>query len=195
MFIVVQPELSSSGDEDLVGRIRSGDKRAFATLVERYGGRFRALAYRFTGDMALAEDLVQEAFVKLWTHADRFDAQKAKFTTWFHRIVVNRCLDEKRKRRLSPLPEGYDTPDTSIQVDVKLENDASNVRLQAVLLGLSERQRTAVTLSYFDCLSNQDAADVMDLNIKAYESLLARSRAKMRKMLMAEKTDLLSAFG
>jgi len=195
VFIVVQPELSSSGDEDLVGRIRSGDKRAFATLVERYGGRFRALAYRFTGDMALAEDLVQEAFVKLWTHADRFDAQKAKFTTWFHRIVVNRCLDEKRKRRLSPLPEGYDTPDTSIQVDVKLENDASNVRLQAVLLGLSERQRTAVTLSYFDCLSNQDAADVMDLNIKAYESLLARSRAKMRKMLMAEKTDLLSAFG
>lgn len=192
---MVQPELSSSGDEDLVGRIRSGDKRAFATLVERYGGRFRALAYRFTGDMALAEDLVQEAFVKLWTHADRFDAQKAKFTTWFHRIVVNRCLDEKRKRRLSPLPEGYDTPDTSIQVDVKLENDASNVRLQAVLLGLSERQRTAVTLSYFDCLSNQDAADVMDLNIKAYESLLARSRAKMRKMLMAEKTDLLSAFG
>ena len=195
MSAVVQPELDSLKDEDLVIRVSTGDKGAFRVLASRHGARFRALAYRFTSDMALAEDLVQEAFVKLWTHAGRFDGQRAKFTTWFHRIVVNRCLDEKRKRTLAPLPEGYDEADTAVGADVKLESDAANDRLNVALAELSERQKTAVLLSYFDGLSNQEAAEVMELNLKAYESLLVRSRANMRKVLMSEKTDLLSAFG
>jgi len=181
-------------DEALVTRISAGDKEAFRVLARRHGARFRALAYRFMGDMMLAEDLVQEAFVKLWTHAGRFDAGKAKFTTWFHRIVVNKCLDEKRKRKPAPLPEGYDTADTAPLADVKLENTAASQHLKDVLTTLSERQFTAVTLSYFNGLSNKEAAEVMELNIKAYESLLVRSRAQMRKMLMADKADLLSAF-
>lgn len=195
MIAVVQPELDSLKDEELVTRISGGDKHAFRALAQRHGGRFRALAYRFTDDMALAEDIVQETFVKLWTHAGRFDGAKAKFTTWFHRIVVNRCLDEKRKRRLEILPEGYDEPDGSPLADKKLETDSTTARLHAALKGLSERQRTAVTLSYLNGLSNQEAADAMELNIKAYESLLVRSRAKMRQMLMTEKSDLLAAFG
>ena len=188
------PALDSLIDEDLVSRISAGDKAAFRVLARRHGARFRALAYRFMGDMMLAEDLVQEAFVKLWTHASRFDAGKAKFTTWFHRIVVNKCLDEKRKRKPASLPEGYDTADTAPLTDVKLENTAANQQLKDVLITLSERQFTAVTLSYFNGLSNREAAEVMEMNIKAYESLLVRSRAHMRKMLMADKADLLSAF-
>ena len=192
---MVQPEIDSLRDEELVTRVAKGDKKAFCLLVRRHGSRFRALAYRFVGDMALAEDLVQEAFIKLWTHAARFDDNKAKFTTWFHRIVVNRCLDEKRKRKPETLPEEYDEPDMSAGADAKIESDATNARLKTALDGLSERQHTAVMLSYFNGLSNQEAADVMELHIKAYESLLVRSRANMRKMLMTEKADLLSAFG
>jgi len=192
---VVQPEIDSLRDEELVTRVAKGDKKAFCLLAGRHGNRFRAVAYRFVGDIALAEDLVQEAFIKLWTHAARFDSDKAKFTTWFHRIVVNRCLDEKRKRKPEALPEGYDAPDISAGADAKIESDAVNARLKTALDGLSGRQRTAVTLSYFNGLSNQEAADVMELKIKAYESLLVRSRANMRKMLMTDKADLLSAFG
>lgn len=182
-------------DEDLVGRLAGGDRYAFRVLVRRHGARYRALAYRFVGDMALAEDLVQEAFVKLWTHAHRFDGAKAKFTTWFHRVVTNRCLDEKRKRRLEPLPEGFDEPDKRPSAEEVLGQDHANQKLMKALSGLSERQKTAVTLSYLDGLSNNEAAEVMDLNIKAYESLLVRSRAKMRQALAAEKEDLMSAIG
>ena len=144
--------------------------------------------------MALAEDLVQEAFVKLWTGADRFDPARAKFTTWFHRVVINKCLDHKRKRTFTALPEGYDAEDMAPLADATLENTALTKRLEAVLQSLSVRQYTAVTLSYFEGLSNKEAAEVMDLNIKAYESLLLRSRTTMRKTLSAEKDDLLSAF-
>ena len=192
--IVSSPDRDSMNDEVLVSLISEGDKKAFAVIARRHGGRFRALAFRFVGDMALAEDLVQEAFVKLWTHADRFNSSKAKFTTWFHRIIVNRCLDEKRKRTLDALPDGFDQPDDTPRADVQIGNNAAAARLNVVLKKLSERQRIAVTLSYLEELSNQEAAEVMGLKLKAFESLLLRSRANMRKMLIADKTDLLSAF-
>jgi len=191
---LAQVPIESLEDEQLVARICGGDQAAFRVVALRHGGRYRALAYRFVGNMTLAEDLVQEAFIKLWTHAVHFDSKKAKFATWFYRIVVNRCLDEKRKRRIEALPDGFDVADSAIGADQLLEADAVTARLKVVLSGLSERQYTAVTLSYFDGLSNQEAADVMDMNIKAYESLLLRSRAAMRKILISEKSDLLSAF-
>lgn len=186
--------LDSLSDEDLVAMVSAGDKDAFRVLARRHGGRFRALAYRFTADMTLAEDLVQEAFVKLWTSAEKFDPRQAKFTTWFHRVVINKCLDQKRKRTFAALPEGYDSEDTSPLADTVLENTAVTRKLEAVLRGLSVRQYTAITLSYFEGLTNREAADVMKLNIKAYESLLLRSRTAMRKTLMVDKNDLLSAF-
>lgn len=188
-------EDTEAGDEALMERIKGGDHSAFRVLAVRHGNRYRALAYRFVSDMALAEDLVQEAFVKLWTNADRFDGTRAKFTTWFHRVVVNRCLDEKRKRKLEPLPEGYDKPDTATGVEDLMEQEGAGERLVIALKALPERQQTAITLSYFDGLSNLEAADVMDMNIKAYESLLVRARAKLRDALASDKTDLMTAFG
>ncbi|MBL4791185.1 MAG: sigma-70 family RNA polymerase sigma factor [Kordiimonadaceae bacterium] len=186
--------MDSLDDETLVVRVTQANRAAFGVLTARHGARYRALAFRFVHDMALAEDLVQEAFVKLWTHASLFDASKSKFTTWFHRIVVNRCLDEKRKRRILPLPEGFDVVDSAPAVDDTLEVNSVQNRLKAVLGNLPERQRTAVVLNYFDGMSNQEAADVMDLNIKAYESLLVRARTNMRKKMMTERADLMSAF-
>lgn len=188
-------QVEDVNDEDLMVRVAEGDKSAFQQLTIRHGMRYRALAYRFLGDMARAEDLVQDAFVKVWTNADSFHGGKAKFTTWFHRVVVNRCLDEKRKRTLEQLPENFDQVDQTASVEALLEKDAVGKRLSRAIKVLSERQQTAVKLSYFDELSNQEAADVMGLKLKAYESLLVRSRTKMRQALAAEKTDLLSALG
>nr|WP_281501680.1 sigma-70 family RNA polymerase sigma factor [Kordiimonas laminariae] len=188
-------QVEDATDESLMVQVAEGNKGAFRQLTLRHGMRYRALAYRFLGDMARAEDLVQDAFVKLWTNADSFNAGKAKFTTWFHRVVVNRCLDEKRKKTIEQLPENFDQVDQTASVEVLLEKDAVGKRLSRALDALSERQQTAVKLSYFDELSNQEAADVMGLKLKAFESLLVRSRTKMRQVLAAEKTDLLSALG
>ncbi len=188
-------KLEEISDEQLMVSISNGDAVAFKALAERHGLRYRALAYRFLGDMARAEDMVQDAFVKIWTNPERFNVKKAKFTTWFHRVVVNRCLDEKRKKTAEALPDGFDVIDTSKSVESVLDRDVVGGKLKIAMKLLSERQQTAVKLSYFDELSNQQAADVMNMKIKAYESLLVRSRAKMRLTLAAEKSDLLSALG
>ncbi|UTW55504.1 sigma-70 family RNA polymerase sigma factor [Kordiimonas sp. SCSIO 12610] len=178
-------------DEELVEAIVSGNRQAYAKLVDKYARQFRMIAYRLLGDMSFAEDMVQEAFIKLWTNAHSFDARQAKFSTWFYRIVVNKCLDEKRKKRPSALPENYDEVDTSERVDSMLEKQGRNKLLNTALENLPERQRIAVTLSYMDQLSNMEAAEIMDLNIKAYESLLVRARAALRKLLAQEKAQLL----
>jgi len=181
-------------DEALVEQVCGGDQHAFGCLVERHGTRFRAIAVRTCGDQTMAEEMVQEAFVKLWTRPDQFDASKAKFTTWFHRVVVNRCLDELRRKRPDALPEGFEVADDRVGAEALIDIEGGSKRLYGALATLSDRQRSALTLSYLDGYSNVEAANIMALNLKAYESLLVRARAKMREALLLDKSDLLSAF-
>lgn len=181
-------------DEDLMACIRQGDRSAFSLLVRRHGLRFRGLAMRLVVDVALAEDIVQEAFVKLWTKPDGFNPEKARFTTWFHRVVVNRCLDEKRRRVPSPLPEGFDSADTRPDPAQSYEQNAGVEELDAALDRLPERQARALRLSYLEGHTNQQAATLMAMNIKAFESLLARARVKMKEELKTVKRDLFAAF-
>lgn len=181
-------------DEALVEQVCGGDREAFACLVERHGLRFRAIAMRTCGDQMMAEEMVQEAFVKLWTRPDKFNREKARFTTWFHRVVVNRCLDELRRKRPEPLPEGFDVADDRPGAETLIGRLGSSRQLFTALCRLSNRQRSALTLSYLDGYSNSEAADIMELNIKAYESLLLRARGKMREALARDKADLMSTF-
>jgi len=190
-----QQLLDDSTDEVLVSCVRGGDRQAFSVLVTRHGMRFRSIANRVLGDLALSEEVVQDAFVTLWTKADAFDPERAKFTTWFHRVVFNRALDMKRRKKPDALPEGYEVADTRPQADHAVDQTTQMATLSAAMENLSDRQKTALTLSYLDGYSNSDAADIMALNVKAFESLLVRARAKMRDMLKAEKTNLLSVFG
>lgn len=188
-------EAEEPTDEALMGRVATGDRTAFGMLVRRHALRYRALAFRYLDDVARAEDLVQEAFTKIWTHADRFDSTKARFTTWFHRIVVNRCLDEKRRRKVDQLPETFDEADDRPNAEALLGEESGKAQLHAALTRLPDRQRIAVTLSYFDGLSNIEAAEAMEMNLKAYESLLVRSRAKLREFLMNDREQLFEALG
>jgi RNA polymerase sigma-70 factor (ECF subfamily) len=157
--------------------------------------RFRSIASRILPDISQAEEVVQDAFVTLWTKADAYDPTRAKFTTWFHRVVVNRALDTKRRKTPETLPEGYDAVDTRPIADVVAEQDMQVTQLMKALDELPDRQQTALKLSYLDGYSNIEAAEIMALNIKAFESLLVRARAKMRDVLKAEKDNMLSVFG
>lgn len=181
-------------DEALVGRLLHGDKNAFARLIDRHGVRFRAIAIKTLGDAAKAEDIVQDAYIKLWTDPSRFNPEKAKFTTWFYRVVFNACLDEKRRRTPEPLPDGYEGLDPALLASDQVGQDQTVLALQGALGQLSERHRRALQLSYLDGFSNQEAADIMDLNIKAFESVLVRARSKLREMLQTSRADMLGAF-
>ncbi len=182
------PQLTDSA---LMRHIAEGSKEAYAVLVRRYALRCGQLAYGQLGDITLAEDVVQDVFTKLWVKAFMFDENRAQFTTWLYRIVVNRCLDEKRKKKPEPLPENYEERDDRPLVEENLVHEGQRQIVIAAVNGLPERQSIAITLSYFDDVSNLEAAGIMGVNIKAYESLLVRARAKLKQMLTEQKEFLL----
>src|SRR5688572_17695854 len=87
-------------DNELLALIQDGNGQAFGVLVERHTDRFYRLAYRYLQNRAATEDVVQDAFLKLWENPALWQPQRnSKFTTWFYRIVVNLCLDQRKKKK------------------------------------------------------------------------------------------------
>lgn len=185
-------ELSNSSDEELVVRLAQRDRRAFTILVERHAERFYACAYRYTHDQDEAEDVVQDSFLKIWRKPTLWKAGKgAKFTTWFYRIVVNAAIDKVRARKphddIEAAPALADERPNAFH---KLRQKERQLQIEDTLNTLPERQKSALNLSYYEELSNKEAADVMGLGLKAFESLLGRARASMRQAL--EQQGILS---
>lgn len=186
----IEGGLAGAPDHELAARVGDGQHAAFSVLVYRHTDRYLALAERVMGSRAEAEDAVQDSFMKLWTHAAGFDPCKAKFSTWFYRIVLNRCLDKKRVKKPVALPEGYDVVDDSDSPSDHMEGKQSSKLVQVHLMELPDRQRTAITLCYFDGLSNKEAAEILDVSVKALESLLIRGRRALAANLACEADKL-----
>jgi len=176
-------QLDGNDDEILMARIASGNQLAFASLVERYTNRAYAAAWRILNGSADAEDVVQEVFTRLWVHAPSWDAGKAKFSTWFYRILLNACIDHKRKRVNLPLDVIDEPQDATPSIEQRLVQDQLALHVAAQVHALPERQRLAILLCYFEGLSNQEAAEIMQLHIKALEALLVRARKTLHLTL------------
>ena len=173
----------SDGDEALVKRIGRGDAGAFKILMTRYASLHLSFAKRLVGSREEAEDIVQESYAKLWTHARDFDPRKSKFTTWFYRVVFNRCLDHKRKKRPLALPEGFDAPDDAPSAHHALEASERAAKVREALERIPARQKAAIVLCYFEGVSNREAAEILGLSVKALESLLGRGRQSLQVFL------------
>lgn len=181
------------GEEDavLMRLVAGGDRAAFGRLVRRHLPGTVRLAARVLGNAAAAEDAAQEAFVRVWKHAARFEdpgARGALFTTWLYRIVVNLCIDEKRKARFSALDDVPEPLDARPDAEGEMQGKERAARVQAALAALPERQRTALVLCFYEELSNREAAEIMGVGVKALESLLVRARRTLREELEGERT-------
>jgi RNA polymerase sigma-70 factor (ECF subfamily) len=184
--------LNDLPDHDLIKHIALGHSASFAIIVFRYTDRYLAMAQRVLGDREEAKDAIQDAFIKLWEKAQSFDPNKAKFSTWFYRIVLNQCLDKKRKKRPISLPENFDIKDESINQEQQADETQTAATVKAQLDRLPDKQKTAIILCYFEGLSNKEAAEVLDLNIKALESLLSRGRKTLAQTLAPHVKELLN---
>lgn len=174
--------MTAHDDAALLARISEGNASAFAALVERHNRRFYALAYRFTMHRQEAEDVVQDAFLKLWERPDQWQADRnTRFTTWFYRVVVNLCLDRKKRKRPLPLAEDFDMADDRPSQEESFSGHQQRKLLESAIADLPERQRVALNLCFYEGLSNQEAADVMQLNLKALQSLLMRAKATLKE--------------
>ena len=170
-------------DEELLSRVARGDPAAVRALVARKLPRLLSLAGRMLGDAPEAEDVAQEAFLRIWKQAPKWRPGEARFDTWLHRVALNLCYDRLRRRRELAFAEPPDRPDEGPGPDRGLEASDTGRRVSAALQALPDRQREAIVLCHYQELGNIEAAAVMGVSVEALESLLGRGRRSLRAAL------------
>ncbi|WP_417714689.1 RNA polymerase sigma factor [Pseudophaeobacter arcticus] len=183
------PEAS---DEALLVRFGNGDPSVAAELTQRLAPRVLSLATRVLGSRAEAEDVTQEAMIRLWKIAPEWRSGEARVTTWLYRVGMNLCIDHKRKARgghvdLDAIPE---PPDPAAGAAEALQEGARRDALQEALMTLPERQRQAVVLRHIEELTNPEIAGIMDISVEAVESLTARGKRTLAKALAGRREEL-----
>jgi RNA polymerase sigma-70 factor (ECF subfamily) len=169
-------------DEALMARVARGDQPAFRVLARRHLPAIVRLARRILGNTADAEDVAQEAMLRVWTHAPRWQPLAA-FKTWLTRVVVNLCLDRKRRAPWVELEAAGEIADSAPVASELAETDERERLLQAAITELPDRQRTAIVLTYSEGMSNAQVADILDTSVSAIETLLVRGKQNLRRAL------------
>ena len=185
-------ETRQLSDERLVELSLDGDEGALGTLVQRYQRRLTAFLSQLVGDIELARELSQEAFVRAWSALERFNP-KYRFSTWLFRIAHNLGIDQLRRRRLQTTPlyrsdsEGGEVevvvPDLDKDPLGHLENRALASELREVIEGLRPEYRELVLLRHFGGLSYQEIADFTEMPLGTVKNKLFRAHSVLRKAL------------
>lgn len=186
------PDAGTAAEEAAVlARIRDGDAAAFRTLVDRHVAVLLSIARRMLKGEGDAEDIVQEALVRVWHHAGTLELGPGGLRPWLRRVVTNLCLDHLRRHRLTSVvadvPETPEAPEQSRGLE---EADLTK-RVEAALAALPERQRVALTLFHYEGLSQIEVGDMLGISDEAVESLLARARRSLKVALKDEWRQLL----
>ncbi len=179
-------------DERLVELALDGDEDAFGTLVRRYQRRLTAFLSQLVGDLELARELSQEAFVRAWSALERFNPQY-RFSTWLFRIAHNLGIDQLRRRRLQTVSlHRTDSDGDEVEMVVTdhnkdplghLENSALASELREVIDGLRPEYRELVLLRHFGGLSYQEIADFKGMPLGTVKNKLFRAHSVLRKAL------------
>lgn len=177
-------------DEVLLALFATGDQSAARVLTARLLPGVFALAQRMLKDRAEAEDVAQEAMLKLWKIAPDWREGEAKLSTWLYRIGSNLCIDRLRKRRTVGLDQAPEQADDTPSVEAVLIAKDRAVALQNALDRLPDRQKLALTLRHFEELSNPDIAAVMESSVEAVESLINRGRRNLAGYLASKRAEL-----
>ena len=167
----------------LVALVRKGDQRAYTDLVVRHLPAIEVYAKRIVNDDTLAQDIAQDVMVVLWQRSSDFNPNKARLTTWLHRIAHNRCIDVLRKRQREVNWDPSESEHLLTESDTPREEQFIDV----ALMRLPESQRNALVLTYYQNLSNREVAEIMNSSVRAVESLLVRARGNLKKQLETQQ--------
>jgi RNA polymerase sigma-70 factor (ECF subfamily) len=181
-------------DEELMLAICKGDQSAYQTVVKEHLKPISHYAYRLLGNQKDTEDITQETFLKLWINAATWKPEKAKLTTWLHRITHNLCVDYLRKHSRMQTQDNFEEHlvDSSEETNDRnadftqrdLCRDSDKIRiLDSALTQLPESQRSAIMLCTVQNFSNKEAAVIMDISVKALESIIARAKRSLKSII------------
>ncbi|MEP4037286.1 RNA polymerase sigma factor [Pseudophaeobacter sp.] len=181
-----------ASDDALLVLYANGDAAAAAELMQRLAPRALGVAIRVLGSRAEAEDVTQEAMMRLWRMAPEWQPGQAKVSTWLYRVVINLCIDLKRRQRsghvdLDAIPE---PPDPASSAAEQMQDLARQDALQQALMQLPERQRQAVVLRHIEELTNPEISGIMEISVEAVESLTARGKRALAKCLANRREEL-----
>lgn len=167
-----------------MGEVAAGNRAAFTLLARRHVRRGLAIATRVLGNTADAEEVVQDSLMQVWRHAPDWRGDGSRFSTWLHRIVVNRCLSMRRRhRRVEPLEAAAAVTDGRPDAVTVIEGRDLAARVDAAIAALPPRQRVALSLCHYEEMSCAEAAAVMGVSVSSMESLLVRARRAVRDRL------------
>ena len=179
---------SDVSDDALLIAFGNGDRTAALALTERLTPRILGYATRLLRDRAEAEDVTQDAMLRLWKIAPDWRQGEAQVTTWLYRVVANLCTDRLRKSGRTVDIDGVAEPaDTSPGAETMMTDRDRVAALDAALQTLPDRQRQAVVLRHLEGLSNPEIGNVMDLSVEAVESLTARGKRALAAALSGQK--------
>ena len=177
-------------DDALLVLYANGDRAAARALTLRLTPRVLAFAQRMLGNRAEAEDVAQEAMLRLWKVAGDWRQDRAKVSTWLYRVASNLCTDLLRRRRSVPLDGIAEPEDGHPGVVAGMIDQDRALALEAALALLPERQRQAVILRHLDGFTNPEIAAMMDIGVEAVESLTARGKRSLAAALAGRREEL-----
>ncbi len=184
-------DLDALDDGALMVLFANGDPGAARLLTERLLPRAFRHAARVLGDRAEAEDLAQEAMLRLWKAAADWRADgSAKPGTWLHKVVANLAIDRLRRSGRSVELGDDDFADATPGVEAQMQEGDRMSALDSALRTLPERQRQAVVLRHIEGLSNPEIAEVLEIGVEAVESLTARGKRALKTALEGQKEAL-----
>ena len=178
-------------DEALLVAFANGDPEAARDLSVRLLPRVLGQATRLLSDRSEAEDVAQDAMMRLWKIAPDWRQGEAQVTTWLYRVVSNLCTDRLRKRRGGvSLDQVAEPEDDAPSVAAQMQTDTRLQALSDALGQMPERQAQAVSLRHLEGLSNPEIAEIMDISVRSVESLTARGKRALADILAGRKAEL-----
>jgi RNA polymerase sigma-70 factor (ECF subfamily) len=188
---VVAAGLDQVADADLLARARNKDGNAFAVLVDRHFPVVHRVVWRMLKGHADAEDVAQEAFLRLWRDPAQV-RDGAALKGWLMRVATNLVMDRYRAKPADQLDETVEVSDGRASADEEIDRGRAVAAIDVAVASLPERQKLALTLVHFEHMSNIAAAAIMEISVEALESLLARARRTLKERLAPNRNHLLA---
>jgi RNA polymerase sigma-70 factor (ECF subfamily) len=184
-------DLSTVSDAELIGLVTQGDQDALGVLYERYSRAVYSFSLRIVGDAQVAEEILQEVFVRAWQQGGSFQSARGSLITWLLSITHNLSIDEVRRRKRRPQKADSEEPelilaslpDESSDVEEEVWLSSLRVSIQEALQQLPAAQREAIELAYFQGLTQREIADTLGEPLGTIKTRMRLGMLKLREQL------------
>lgn len=173
--------MSTQIEKNIIQFLKEGDKKALNLLYENYSNSLFGVALKITNDEALAQDALQESFVKIWKNSHKYDPKKAKLFTWLYRITRNTAIDKLRSYNNRNQKEVqiensnvYTVPTSSLNQDV--------IDLKQHVEKLDQKYKTVLNALYFEGMTQQEASDELNIPLGTIKSRLKIALRELKKV-------------